>query len=402
MPAGWTPKSSAPVAFTMGEALGALITGQPDSWLSDWLHLIPDVPMSTANLCSNVSFNPPPMTLSDFSALIPGGAPSLIGAGLASAQVMLGLQQKMAAYAAARIGSAYCVGPAPPPIAGWCPSVMVDMPTSQALGADGTWVMYFPPPGNTQIRMRLFSHDDPAGGFSARVDRLVGFPTITGGDTMAGFDATAAPTGWNTYDLAPPQYLRFLHYTYGHGVFEIQSNACGPATHDETPQPAIPGLPAPESRTYSSIPDVGKELDRQEHKLDLIRDLLTYLTNVTAPPAIHVAPALPVPTPPVDLTPPVPGVPPIPPDPSTYVIPLQQARGIIVILSAVPPQADERFGIPPKLHNVGRVTFGTTDAWFPPVDISENPLIVAPFPPYATRVVVTVEPPATATYTLLS
>jgi len=106
---------------------------------------------------------------------------------------------------------------------------------------------------------------------------------------------------------------------------------------------------------------------------------LTYLTGTLAPPAITIAAPL----------------------PATGEIALQQAKGIVVSVSPIPASADELFGTPTKYHRLGRVTFGTTEAWFTPVDISENPLIIAPIPPFVTRFQVAVEPPGVATYRLI-
>src|ERR1700730_140405 len=100
MPVGWTPKSASPFSFTMGQALAALITGQPDGWLSDWLHMIPDQPMDTASLCTNFDLNPPPLVLADFSALLPTSALNLVGVGAGTALTMLQLQDKIAHYVA--------------------------------------------------------------------------------------------------------------------------------------------------------------------------------------------------------------------------------------------------------------------------------------------------------------
>jgi hypothetical protein len=379
MPAGWTPKSTAPAAFDMGQAFGALISGQADSWLSAWLHLLGGELLSTANFCTNVSFDTPTLELSDFSSLVPTSTPTLIGAGLAFGMTALSLQTKIAQYAAARIGAAFCESGG----VGLCH--FLEFSGSLTATSPASWTPLAPVtirPGCIGMSVNIHNVGTEAAAFHI-LDSIAPTTSVAPG---ARFIHTYGQDSGDTPGLPSIGTFKLEVALFGTTavpfLIEVSQHATCTAGTDAVPTiaPDPPGLPPPATNVYVNIPDLGAELDVHEHKLDLIRDLLIYLTNTVAPPAITLAPTL----------------------PASGEIALQQAKGIVVSVSGIPPQTDETFGTPTKYHRLGRITFGTTAAWFAPIDISENPMIVAPIPPFATRVQISVQAPATASYMVVN
>jgi hypothetical protein len=133
-------------------------------------------------------------------------------------------------------------------------------------------------------------------------------------------------------------------------------------------------------RTYTSIADLGAELDAQEAKLDAIVDGLRYLSLNTAAPTASAGDETAV--------------------GAGDVTPVGNAHGAIIRCASIPPAVSEDFETPPRFRNLGHYTQHTADGPLQADEISHNPQVVM-FLPMVTGVSVSPMPPATATLQLL-
>jgi hypothetical protein len=144
------------------------------------------------------------------------------------------------------------------------------------------------------------------------------------------------------------------------------------------PPAAIPPTPG----TYTTIADLGKELDRIENKLHWVLDFTNGQTiQQTAP--MEAVDVIEVPEADEDIE--------LDADVAAF----------IVTTTNIGPQADIRFGNPQQLFGVGRVVIGNGTAWGPPTEITVSPMLFLKTSPLQKQVRVQVDPPAVATVTTL-
>jgi hypothetical protein len=379
MPTGWVPKTGAPVTFNLREAFIAAILGQPDSWLADWQHLMSDATLNTGNFCENVSFDVPPLEVSDLLGFLPMlGGPLGLAAGAAAG--FLQVQERLTAYILARVGSVYCQ--MSDPEGTHCELILSDRQYDLGIPPWGDNVLALPIPAGTvrlKIHVSVAFTGDP--GFIAFVRNPGLVQTGVYGSQLWN---NTSPDAFYYYDV-PATSTDYWISGWSSNPGRMSVQACGlPGGEPVENVPQIEPVPedyvAPTTTIYTDVADLGAELDRLERKAELVRDLVVYLVNRLAPPAII-----------VDAT----------ELEADEEIPLLEAKGCIITVSSIPDAVGMSFGDPPSFTGLGRVTFGTTAAWFPSVELVQNPMVLAPLPAYATRIRVQVAPPATATVQLL-
>jgi hypothetical protein len=372
----WQPKLSAPLSFDLRDAFAALITGDATwGWLANYLPMLDENHFDTTSFCSAGPSGADALDVSDFNT----GSRSPIGTWIQN----IGLVLKLRSVAYDRIFSAYCenvvVGSGET-----CDLIASGSYTGGAINNTGFFGQTAFPAGTTrfrisnvhtgsgQISLQFFAYN--SGGDLGQYD----FVKARVNDGVDGYFDKQFPTstiiGCNldTNDIG------------GHASADVY--ACYPAATTTTDfTPAVQAEPdnviPPSTKTYTSYQDLGDELDALEFKAAIIQQHLEYLTQFAAP-ALNIADD------------------PVAVDPDAPVS-LVGAIGFLVTVSGIPSGSDELFGIPPKYHRLGRVTIGTDLGWFPSIDLTHSPLLIAPLPPGAHVCQVSVYPPATATVTVL-
>jgi hypothetical protein len=362
----WTKKSSAPVAFRLGDAFqGMILSDTLLNWLLAWTPLMDPQIYETAPFCA---LGPPPavpnLTLSDFIGV--SGA-DWIGRALA----LVGLKGRLEDIARDHIFAAFCE------------NAVSTGETCTLLGrysttSDGTVVpdRTVVPSTTTNIKFRVVvpRSAGPAGinvyGWPGAV--LLSSSTFAGGFAVgAGYDVpftmAAHPTGfgasvsgdvsrdavWDVFVCSPGSFVGFT----------------------PSPQDKPVGLPDPLTRVYVTVPDLGAELDNLEHKLETLINWVAWLVQDLA-----VAPGSEGP----------------PTDPTAGPIIAPKAIGYRIDVSGVPAGQSETFGAPVKLIKIGRYTIGNASGWLPSVDITHNPCLVMPLPVGVDRIQVHMNPPTVA------
>lgn len=367
----WSRKSTAPASVNLTQAFIALVTGDPIwGWLVDWMPLIPDALIDVTALCAA---GPPPAVaaLSPLDFFGPTRPTPL-----SYVANKAGLIYKITSVVQDRLFGAYCENVVP---AGGTYSLFFSgAPAGNTfLGPSTGWLI---PAGATKVRITRLTND--TGGFSDL--HHVGY---------AGGVNTCNPTGAAMMPAIGTSSLSDLSVcpTIDHaawrtagtgGTFSLEWFFPGGASLAYTPtsQPAPAGVIAPAVNAYASIADLGRELDRQEFKLEQITALVTFLASYAG-------------VGPVSSAPPV--------DAAAGVLIDAAAIGYSIAVSNIPADADELFGVPPKYHRLGRATIGSANGWLPSIDLEHTPMLIAPLPPGVDRIQVVVNPPATATITPL-
>lgn len=366
----WQKKSSAPSTINVGDAFTALVTGDATwGWLINWIPLLPPDTIQTADLCALGPSTAPGLTLGDFTA------PMGLDAGeILAHQIELANKLRVTVYD--RLFGAYCELVTLDPAGVGCVSMPFNHDVLLAIPT-GVTTLKFTSPGAPAIYGRNryhFEQRDASGGASLPDLGYFDFNQAVG--TNHTFTLAAGARFWDCGSEGAP-------------VIPLDVLGCGPGVgggspttsgHTATAQPQPVGVLAPTTRSYPDIASLGAELDRQELKLETILSILTVSAQRTV-----VGPT--IADPPVAAT-------------SGPVI-QAGAIGFRIDLANIPPGTDEKFGIPLKYHRLGRVTLGSANGWLPAIDLSQNPMLVAPLPPGVDRIQVACNPPATATITAL-
>jgi len=367
----WTKKSAAPDYFNQSAAFLTLATGDSAfEWLIPWIPLALSYRIyKTSDFCA---LGPPPvaapLTDVDFVGLIPSNPFTALLA-------LAALRPRLEAIALERI------------FAGYCENIVTGGSTVVTQLVDvfnTTGLLYFgcAPAGSTSVTVTTvglisgpnFDYDFQAASDcvgSGLVDAVV-----RGHNTAPGTALTATwnPSwpGWVFVSINTGQAHVRLDWTVPNAIGTFDFAPPAPTQ----PPSAIP----PSTRSYATIADLGKELDAQESKLDLLVSAVSFLASTTAlPPTIAAAPA----------------------DATAAPLHTPGAIGYRVDVSGVPPGADEHFGPITKFHRVGRVSIGSVNGWLSSIDLEHSPMLIAPLPQGVDTIQVTCYPPATATVTAL-
>lgn len=378
----YQPKSTAPASFDLASAFTALITGDTTwGWLLNWLPILGEQRLTTAQFCSAGPVSADPLSPGDFNT----GSRSPLGE-LANT-LLLAVKLRNVAYD--RVFGAYCEIPAVPagsPTTCFTAARVLNGTEGNATIGSGT----LPASGDVDLSVRTYWT-------SGNDQMFVGFQYQDGGGVWQDlYNTTSFQHGWpvgtpfiahsagSTAWWGRPWRLILSCHNPGDIGFEVSwTGLCAgsPTPFIPTPQPQPTGVLAPATKTYATIADLGAELDALELKSDFIHNAVQYLAGVTAPPQQIADSAVAAPSgSPIDLT---------------------GAVGFIVDVSGIPAGTDELFGDPRKYHRLGRVNVGSDLGWFPAIDLSVTPMVISPLPPGAKKCQVVVNPPATATVTIL-
>jgi hypothetical protein len=254
--------------------------------------------------------------------------------------------------------------------------------TIDRMWAAGETLLGEAPAGATKVR---FSYDSVTGG--GLLQMMVDAGSGSAGAGVAPYNYFPWPTGGATpatheRDLAAGQRRVIGAWESpggsAHCCVSWYSDADDvlPYVADEPVQPAS-AIP-PEAGVYTTIADLGAELDRLEYKLHAVLDIGTQGT-------IRSTLAL------------VPDAEPVSLEGDETVELVDESAGFIVTVANIGNQTDERFGEPRMLHNLGRVVVGSATGWMPPIEITVSPMLICNLPPGVKYVRVHVLPPATAT-----
>lgn len=367
----WRRKASAPLYANLAEKVGALITGTADAWVLPWFNLVPgNQIMDIEAFCA---LGPPPepqIDALDFLSFLPV---SKFGAAVGTAQ----LGEKLADWAFVKLFAAYCE------LAVATGETCTPFGTYTANIADGRQFVagtgFAVPAGCHKLQVRIVSW-----GSGTNDIHLVGY---AGGVNIQ----NPTPDG---HSFHPAGYVSQHTWTAELTSIGAYSNATGtvaefawcmpgsvePFVPDDIVQPptAIPPTP----RVYTTIEDLGAELDQIETKLHWVLNYLTPMAVDTWAPMVAdelVTPA----TAEEDIE--------LGPD----------VTGFVVTVTNIGNQTDERFGEPRQLHKLGRVVMGTGGSWLQPIEITVSPMLVLKPDPSIKFCRVQVYPPATATVTTL-
>jgi len=372
----WQPKSTAPLSFDLASAFTALITGDATwGWLLAWVPLLGDIRFVTADFCANGPSQTGALEPEDFLT----GSRNPIGQLINN--VTLAVKLRNAAYD--RVFAAYCE--LPPASADDC-----------VLVGHGTYVG----PTNVGQTAAFTNGPVPAGTTKFRVTNVTVnnvnplFVELYCFTAAGGYLGQIVPNDVSTHQGGttdvnnPYPTCRLLtcnvepSTTGGNAAWDVMAcSVAFPTDYTPQPQPQPAGVLAPTTKVYTTIADLGAELDALELKSDVALQHLQYLAQFQSPPSTSSdAPIEVAADAPVDLA---------------------GAVGFIVTVASIPAEADELFGTPVRYHRIGRVTVGTDLGWYPSIDLVHSPLLVSPLPPGATKCQVNVYPPATATVTVL-
>lgn len=369
----WTPQVGAPATFSLKQAMAAMVAGTEADWLTAWMFWIPDTWFDTTAFC--LAGPPPPSVAIDLVDLL--GAATARKSPVAWALVAASVMPKLQAIADERVFAAYCQSGT---AAAWCtlldrtwtsqPGGWADYPSDDT-GPRGSKLL---PAGATQIRMS--GSDLGGGGLSDLIFRNVS-GTITGSYTFhiaLGQETFAIPA-------TSTEVVAELHgsYTTPHIVLEYDCSVPVTTTPTSQPEPAN-APPAYLGNTYTTIADLGAELDRHEYKLDIALDALRWLSSYQALPTGLVGDVVDV----------VPGV----------TIPTMGANACRVTVAGVPAATSEDFTTPVRFRNLGHMTRWTVDGPLGPLPLEHNPEIFL-LDPRVISVSVNPMEPATSTVEML-
>jgi hypothetical protein len=368
----WVPKATAPARISLASDFLALITGDATwDWLTPWVWVLGVRFYDTAEFCARGP-GPvlDPLTIADF--LTPTVGPGR-------------LWDKLANIARDRIFGAFCEQPAVIGTAGWC--TYFDG-TYSASGSDG-WVDYpspyaLFPATTTQIRYRTSGTLVDGGSLSLRF--------WSEASTHVRVDACSNDGAFHTVTIPAGARRTTIEWNGPRGdhpvTFDYDCDVGGSPAVEWTPtvQPPVIGALEPTHNTYTTIADLGAELDHQEDKLDQLRQTLAFLVQIQAAPSLAPDEVLPGPDLPVD--------PPVD-------IPVG-AIAAVVTVSTIPASSNVELLDPQRYSRLGMITLGTADGWLPSIHIEHNPQMIVPLPPWAKLIRVSVYSPATATVRFLT
>jgi hypothetical protein len=369
----WVPKSGTPSSFSLESEFVALVTGDAQwSWLLDWTALLGEISYDTSQFCAAGPSNVVPLSAADF---------------LTSWQNPLVLAAKIRAAAHDRVFAAYCELPGTL-VDGWGPPSCTHVQGGAPLNTVGVPVGVVPA-GATQVRIASWFDGYPGQNYGGNGCWFLEGPAYSGGtsffsDTVWGMETRAAAHA--TYNTTAGRTLYLFIGGGGEGDLCLQFNAAGVIEHTPLAQPPIVGPIPPAHGTYLTIPDLGLELDRQEYKLDQLRQTLEYLTLSLNPPDLSTAV--------VDTGAPIDG--------ATVVDVPAGAIAAVITISAIPQQANILFTDPPKYARLGTVTVGTAAGWLPSIALEHNPQLLAPLPSWAKQVRVHTFTPITSSVSFLT
>jgi hypothetical protein len=368
----WRAKASAPARISLASDFLALITGDSGwDWLTPWVWVLGVRFYDTAEFCSHgPGPRLDPLSITDF--LTPTIGPDR-------------LWDKLANVARDRIFGAFCEMAPEPTEAGWTtPTCLTDTSTR-----DFHWLdMIAVPVGATKYRWQMSNVSGPNPEYAL-------YETNTSTSSYRySYTGNAVDGSLHELNVAPAPYNESLWIEWRSSG--TAATICwsfympagfGPAVPWEpTAQPPVIGALEPTHNTYTSIADLGVELDHQEDKLDQLRQTLAFLVQIQAAPSLAPDEVLPGPDLPVD--PPVD----IPPG----------AIAAVVTVSSIPASSNVELLDPQRYSRLGQITLGTADGWLPSIKIEHNPQMVVPLPPWAKLIRVGVYSPATATVRFLT
>jgi hypothetical protein len=384
----YVPKSVAPATFSLGQAFGALVAGDLSlSWLSSFIPLVQDVMIDTAALCANGP-PPDPSVPTGFQPMIPGLRGSI------PTNYLVYITERIQQVALARVFGAYCE--LQTTTAGVCfefhgeihggGNTTIGSGDLPSTGDLGYTVQTYWAGGNDKALIGF--QYDPGSGVWADIfndgNYENGWPT--GNTTTGGLVGSSSWWGkpWRLVVNTPGTDANRVGLN-----FTWSGDCAGTAPYVPTPQPEPPGFIGPPALDYPDLPAVGKELDRQELKLDAILSFLMQ-SNIIIPP---LGPPEPLPDP-TDIAP-------ITPDDPAVKVPLPKgALAIIVTLSSWPARVSEGYTPPKHLYRVGRAIFNGFGADGPVVQI-ELSVQRIPIPPNTDSFYISLEPGVSGSYQIV-
>ena len=373
----WQPKSSAPVAFNLGDELTALVTGDATlGWLISWIPLIGSNITATAPFCANGPPENVSATLADFV-----GTDVLDAADwFAQSERIANLIRKIARM---RVFSALCENT--DSLSTSCPVVWTH--SYVAGGGKTSWTSSphtgdIPiPHGTTNV---IFSRT----GADCNLDAYWHHYVDNSDDHFIAGQGIVQdyPPGQNYTPTWPATGEIGLYIAgEGAGVGTLTVRVCSTAyaTTVPTSTPMPTGLPNPLETVPATLAGIAAESAKLELKLDTMMNWLQGIAGATldlgGDPETPVALAE---NTPLDVT---------------------DAVGCVIAVSGIPASRSLDFGTPQNIVKLGIVNLGTSTAWYPSIRLTHTPMIIRPFPPSVTRVTVTDLPPGvTATIALIA
>lgn len=374
----WEPKPDAPDTFSLKNAMAAMIAGTEADWLTEWMFWIPDAWFDTADFCAA---GPPPspdgINLLDLLSAAVAGRSTASWALLAAS-----LMPKLQAIANDRVFSTYCQLPALAGTGAYCLLIEThwtmtgDWQSSPSAVDPGANDVGVPVTGGHRYQ---FTSTAP-GGLADILwcNEAGGVVAAVTYHSASGSELGVAPTGatrvrmqFHSYPGTPVAMTTRIDYECG-----------APAeTRDPVPQPEPPGAPpAIQYQPYDTIPDLGRELDRQEAKLDLILAGVRFLAAFTVTPTGRVG--LGVPAGPDDQ------------------VDVAGAAAVRITIANIPAAVSETFENPTLFANLGHMTVWTADGALETRKLEHNPQVFL-LPAQATHVTVAPRKPATAVVEML-
>jgi hypothetical protein len=375
----WQPKPDAPAGFNLGQAFATMITGDPDwGWLLGWVPVIDNQTINTGAFCAA---GPPAEPELDPSLFLTGPGDGRVKFALLLAMRIAYLK----ALAEYRTFAGYCelLGDQGP---GYHVHLDQSGPFSPPQAGPVFWGREYRliPAGATYVRAVYSEVTETSGnGWSGRLIVTTDQGSANRWD-LPGADTTHEPTQPGPYGYGPTQLPAGGVYYRAFLVGENNVQPAGRVTVEfnvpvSTPEEFVPiapeapaGVVPPTSRTYTTIADLGAELDALEYKSEVLIALVRFLAGQIALPGeidedlLEVAPN----------------------DP----IELDDANGIVVYLASLIPAVGVEFAEPQLLTRAGRIELGTADGWLPSIPIDHTPMVVTPLPVGAERVQVIVPP----------
>ena len=364
----WVVKAGVPAYVNWLESARAAILGTDYEWVGDYFWLLSERTLDTAQFCSLGPLVCEPLNPLDFLGFVGAGR---FGRGVQAAS----LGDKLTCFLQQRMFEVYCENTIPTG-ENVC-TFLYSQVTGVESGGDRIIADRLVPacdklavgggqPGGGQQHIVYYS-DSHA--FTGQI--------ATGG--VAGFTASGIPV--ILYDWV--QHDRWIWVNGNVGPNPWTFYACTTGTGvptDYTPPPAPERPPyavQPPDQTYTDIADLGAELDLIERKLHVVIEQgISTQIDREWPLAVEGE---------------------VTPVESDEDVALVDVAGVIVTLSNIANQVDERFGEPRELHRVGRIVFGTEAGWLAPIEITVTPQLFVGLPPGVTRVRLHLLPPTTGT-----
>jgi hypothetical protein len=364
----WTVKTGIPEYVSWLESARVAILGSDYEWVGEYFWLLSERTLATAPFCAAGPLTCPDLNPLDFLGLVGAGR---LGGGIQAAS----LGEKLTCFLQQKMFEAYCEN-----------VVAEGAHVCTLLYSQGTGVetgenriiaaRYVPPCDHLAIRK---TSGPGTGGHIVYYSATTGF---TGAIATGGFSGTTSD-GESVYFWPWVQSARYI-WVNSDGTWPDFWNfyACQTGTGEGTPYEAPPlerppYALTPPSNEYPDIAALGAEMDNLERKLHVVIEQgITTQIDREWPLAIE-GEVLPVET--------------------DEDVELVDVAGVIVTLSNIGNQTDERFGEPRELHRVGRIVFGTSAGWLAPIEITVTPQLFVGLPPGVTKVRLHLLPPTTGT-----